>query len=111
MSHAINWNHQEFQAYLLLYCAHADFIESEDEKEAIKSRVSVDTYKHIHKEFDKDNDYQRLQKIVQAVEELGYNKSEIHSLISKTKQLFFSDGDFGVLEENMFRALKRILEA
>ena len=58
-----DWSSNEFHAYVLLYCAHADFIESDEEQEMIKSKVSQSDYIHIHKEFDEDNDYTSIQNI------------------------------------------------
>jgi len=103
------WTRVEFKTYLMLYCANADFIESEDEKDIIQSKVDKNILKHIHKEFDNDNDYQRLQKIIHTAERYGYTKDKAEELLSKLKILFFEDHNMGILEENMFRALKRLL--
>lgn len=103
------WSRVEFKTYLMLYCANADFIETEDEKEIIQSRVHKDILKHIHKEFDKDNDYQRIQKIVNTAERFGYTKDKVDELLSKLKELFFKDHDMDILEKNMFRGLKHLL--
>lgn len=62
-----NWSHEELKAYLLFYCANADYIETEEEIELIKSKVDMNTYKNIHSEFKRDNDYQQIQKIQTTV--------------------------------------------
>jgi len=104
------WSRMEFKTYLLLYCANADYIETEEEKEIIKSRVNKDILKNIHKEFDKDNDYQRMQKIVATAERFEYNHTQVDVLLDRMKHLFFPDGEeMGRLEENMFRGLKHLL--
>jgi len=108
-NHNTTWSKKEFKTYLMLLCANADFIESEDEKDIIKSKVNPDILKHIHKEFDADNDYQRLQKIINTSKRFGYSKDKADELLSKLKNLFFKDHNMGILEENMFRALKRLL--
>ncbi len=104
-----DWTRVEFKTYLLLYCANADYIESEEEKELIKSRVNKDILKRIHKEFDKDNDYQQIQKITDTAERFGYTNAKADELLNKMKDLFFSDEDMGELEQNMFRGLKHLL--
>ncbi len=110
VSYETDWTRNEFKAYLMLNCANADYIESEEEKELILSKVDKDTYKRIHKEFDKDNDYTRLQKIAHTAKRFGYSKDKADILLDKIKELFLTDHNLNVLEENMFRGLKRILE-
>ena len=104
------WSKVEFKTYLLLYCANADYVETEEEKELITSRVNKFLLKTIHKEFDKDNDYQRIQKIIHTANRYNYSHKETDILLEKMKELFFPEGqDMGTLEKNMFRGLKHLL--
>ncbi|RMA64478.1 hypothetical protein [Ulvibacter antarcticus] len=105
-----NWTRQELSAYLLLYCAHADFIESEKEVELIRSKVDKEHYKSIHEEFEIDNDYQSIQKIEAAIDRLGYNKEQIHDLVEEMKMLFHVDGEYDAAENALFTGLKHLLE-
>ena len=104
-----NWSDSEFHTYVLLHCAHADFIESNDEQELIKSKVSESEYKHIHKEFDNDSDYASLQKIMAAAKRLEYSSEDIDQLFSEIKELFLSDGMYDILEKNLMLGLKHLL--
>jgi len=104
-----NWTKNELKAYLLLYCANADFIESEEEKELIRSNINDEKFTEIQQQFENDNDFQRIQKIQSSVVELQYSPSEIDSLIEEIKNLFLSDGKYDLLEENIFLGLKRLL--
>ena len=104
-----NWTKKELKAYLLFYCANADFIETEEEKELIQSKIKEDKLNKIYKEFKNDNDYQRIQKIQSTIEDKEYSQSEIDSLILDITNLFLSDGKYDQLEENIFLGLKRIL--
>jgi hypothetical protein len=105
-----NWTKVEFKTYLLLYCANADYVETEEEKELLISRVDKDVLKKIHSEFNNDNDYQHIQKISHTAKRLGYTHKEVDVLLDKMKDLFFPKGhDMGTLEENMFRGLKHLL--
>ena len=104
-----NWTKPEFKAYLLLYCANADFIESTEEKEFIRRQVDEETFDKIHKEFDADNDYQSIQKIMLTAKRYNYSQDQINSLLEDIKKLFFSDGNFGTLERNLLVGLKRLL--
>ncbi len=106
---ATDWTHQELKAYMLLYCANADFIISKEEKEFIKNKVGAEEYKRIHREFEEDNDYQRIQKINAAIERLNYSKEEIDEAFQSIKDLFLADGETDILEENIYRGLKHLL--
>lgn len=105
-----DWTHQELKAYMLLYCAHADFIVTDEEKEYIKSKVSETEYKKIRREFEKDNDYQRIQKIHATIERFDFSKEEIDETFQSIKKLFLSDGEMDPLEENIYRGLKHLLK-
>ena len=104
------WNEQELKAYILLYCAFADFEENKYEKELILSSVDKEAYKEMHREFDLDNDYQRIQKIQHSLKTLDYSKKKIEKLEDKIMELFLADGKYDLLEENMNRLIKRLLE-
>lgn len=105
-----NWSHEELKAYMLLYCANADFNVSKEEKEYIKSRVGVEKYRKIHKEFEADNDYQRIQKIDAAIQRFDYSKEEIDEAFQSIKVLFLADGEMDILEQNILRGLKHLLQ-
>lgn len=105
-----NWTHKELKAYMLLYCAHADFIVSREEKDYIKSKVGAEEYEKIHYEFEKDNDYQQIQKINAAIERFDYSKEEIDEAFQSIKDLFLSDGEMDILEKNIYMGLKHLLK-
>ncbi len=105
-----DWSREEFKAYLMLNCANADYIETEDEKGIILSKVDKNTYKRIHKEFDNDNDYVRLQKLASTAKRFGYTKDKADILLDRMKKLFMQDHKMNAYEEFMYRGLKRILE-
>lgn len=104
-----NWTDKELKAYLLLYCAHADFNESENEKALIISKVGKDNYQHIHDEIEQDNDYVRIQKIKNSVQQHNYSDEQIERLIVEMKELFKADGE-DVLEQNLLIGLKHVLQ-
>ena len=104
-----HWTKEELVAYILLYTAHSNFDEANTEKNVIISKVDMQTFQKIHDEFDKDNDYQSLQKIIQGVKDHNYDADELQSLFTDIKTLFLSDGDYYIMERNMFLYLKKIL--
>lgn len=105
-----NWSREEFEAYLLFYAANADFIESNAEKKLIHSKVSETAYSKMHAEFEKDNDYNRIQKIIATVERFELSKEEIEVLLNEVAQLFEADGKIDILEREYFIGLKRLLK-
>ena len=105
-----NWSKSELRAYLLLYCANANFVKTKEETEQIKSKIDKDLFKSINKEFDGDNDYQSIQKIESTIERLHYNSEQIENLKDEIKALFLSDGNYDQMEKTMFFALNKILK-
>ena len=104
-----HWSKEELVAYILLYTAHSNFEEANTEKNVIISKVDMQTFQRVHDEFDNDNDYQSLQKIIQGIEEHQYSSKDLQSLFTDIKMLFLSDGEYDILERNMFLFLKKIL--
>lgn len=105
-----NWTKPEFKAYLLLYAANANYFESDDEKDVILNMVPVEMYKAIHKELDRDNDYQSIQKILYNIDKFSYSKEEMESLVKDIQQVFNADGQHDILEDNMLLALRKFLK-
>ncbi|MBT0608527.1 hypothetical protein [Aequorivita echinoideorum] len=105
-----NWSREELKAYILLYCAYANFTETKAEKDFIKQKVGDEKYKSVHREFDRDNDYQRIQKIQAGIERFDYSKDEIDRLFQNIKKLFLQDGEIDILEENIYRGLQHLLK-
>ena len=103
------WTRKEFKAYLLLYAAMANYIESPEENEFILSRVDGETYERIHQEIDLDNDFASIEKIRANYAECGYSGRDLEVLMKEIKDLLYSDGKFDILEENMMMWLNKIL--
>ncbi len=108
---SIDWTKDELLAYILLFAANADFKETANEQKLILSKVDIDTFLDIKEEFDNDNDYQGLKKIMTSLEQHHYGKDDIDILIEDIKVLFFVDDEYTVLEQNMLLALKRLFKA
>ncbi len=102
------WTKEELLAYTLIWCANADFTENEDEIEHILSKVSTETYNHIHEEFEADNDQQSIDKIIATLARLEYSEAEKAQIFDDMKEIFGADGEIDVLEHNLSRGLKHI---
>ncbi len=106
----IDWTREEFKAYILLYAAMANYVETPEEKEFILSKVGKDAYKRMHKQIDVDNDFTAIQKIKKAYDACGYSGDEdLENLLGELKALLHSDGEFDEMERNLLLWLDKIL--
>lgn len=105
-----NWSQEELHAYIMLYCAHADFVITHEEKDYIKNVIGKEKYRTIQKEFDMDNDYQQIQKIQATISRFNYSKDEIDRLFADIKTIFLVDGTMDILEQNIYRGLQNLLK-
>jgi hypothetical protein len=106
----LDWTRKEFEAYVLLYAAHCNFFESEEEQAYILSKVDQKTFHRIHTEVVIDADETNLDKIQQYISENKLNQEEKEALIRDIKNVFFADGFVDVLEKKVFSILKKIIE-
>ena len=105
-----NWTPDEFKAYVLIFCAHADCVETKEESDMIRSHVSNSGFKKIHEEFDHDNDYKSIQKIRHTIQRFQYSESQMDHLVAEIKELFLADGKLDIMESNLLLGLKRIIK-
>ena len=73
----IDWTRDELVAYILLFAANSDFKEDNKERNIIISKVDMDTFQEIHDEFNNDNDYQGIQKIMTSLRQHNYESEDI----------------------------------
>jgi len=109
MDNQTTWSKDEFKGYLLLYTAQSDYVEAAEEKALILSKVDQSVYDKMHQEIDKDNDYQRAQKIMSTIERLGYSDAEKNDLKKEIVALIMVDGKADILEKNMMMSLTKLI--
>ena len=105
-----NWSKNELVAYILLYVANADLHETNEEKDFIRTKVDNETFAAIHKEFDSDNDYQCIQKIIEGVKTHNYFRDDYAELFADIQLLLYADGEAGEMEEATLSFLRKILK-
>ena len=110
MNEDLNWTKEEFKAFLLLYAAQTNFIETQEEVEFIESRFSSEIINKIRKETNKLNDYQKSEIIVNQIKSNEYVQSDLDEILVEIKELYKSDGVFDSLEESMFSMLEKLLK-
>jgi hypothetical protein len=106
----VDWTRDELIAYILLFAANSDFKEDNKERNVIISKVDVYTFQEIHDEFNNDNDYQGIQKIMASLRQHNYEQDDVEILLADIKTLFFSDGKFNIQERNMLKCLNRLFK-
>lgn len=106
----LNWSKNEFQTYLLLYCASADISQTAEELHYIKDHIAKSDFKTIHNVFNNDTDNQSLTRIEQYVKEYNYSSEDIQSTMKEVKELFKIDGDYSLMEKHLFNIIKSILD-
>ena len=106
----IPWSKDEFLAYLLIYAAQINQIETEEEKEFIESRFDPKILKNIYKEINNDNDYQRIQKVMVYTYQENYLSQDLDHLLKEIKELLLCDGKFDATEQAFSHYLKKIFK-
>ena len=106
----LSWTKDEFLAYLIIYAAQINQIETEEEKEFIESRFDSKTLKKIYKEINSDNDYQRIQKVMVYTYQKNYLSHDLDILLKEIKELLLCDGRFDDTEQSLYYHLKKIFK-
>lgn len=105
------WKKEELKTYILIFSMNADFVETKEEVELIKSKTSESIFEAMYNEFQNDNDYESIQKIQNTVERLEYTQEQIQALFEEIKTLFKADGSYDILERNLTLGLKKVLKS
>ena len=103
------WTKPELHIYILLLCANADSNETEVEIEMIKSKVDPETFDKIYTEFKSDSEDVQFEKIDDNIQCHDYNNMELAKFRQEVHKIFFSDGKFMMMEQNLNRILDNIL--
>lgn len=104
-----NWTKKEFKAYVFLYAAQINFIETKEEQKLIMSKIGEKVYNSIHNEIVHDSDFDRVKKIENYLKSNSFSQEDKQKLIKEVKEVFFADGSVDFLEKNVFQFLKRVL--
>ncbi|GAL90102.1 sulfurtransferase [Jejuia pallidilutea] len=104
------WTKDELLAYILIYVSHSDLNESRKETAYILSRVDKNVYQRVYEQFEKDNDYQSIQNIIEAVNTHDYYRNDLADLFADIKLLAFADGGYNEMEKAVYSNLKKILK-
>ena len=106
----IPWSKDEFLAYLLIYAAQINQIETDEEKEFIESRFDSKLLKNVYNEIKNDNDYQRIQKVMVYTYQNNFLSQDLEDLLKEIKELLLCDGKFDVTEQALYHYLKKLFK-
>lgn len=106
----LDWTKREFEVYVLLYAAHCNYIEADEERKYILSKVNEVTFNKMHTEIVVESEHQNIEKIQQYLNENKYSISDRKDLINDIKEVFFADGTVDAIERKIFVLLKDILK-
>lgn len=104
-----NWTKTELKIYILLLCANADSIETFEELRIISTNVDEKSFDKIYNEFLRDSEEVRLEKIQDAIALHEYSHKELVGLKKEMHRIFFSDKNFGVMEQNLEKLLDSMI--
>ena len=104
-----HWTREEFVTFLLLYCADADMEYSESERAMIRSGISEAGLAEVEEEYHNLKDFEKIL-VIKAYQSKYYNSPEQKTeLLTMVERLFRADGDFDIMEHNLYRMLQKIL--
>lgn len=104
-----HWTKAELQIYILLLCANADSVETEEEIALIRSKTDKATFEKMYQEFSGDSEEDSLEKIQDNLALHEYSHKEIAELRREMFEVFFSDKKFSMMENTLDKILDNIL--
>ncbi len=104
-----HWKKTELQIYVLLLCANADSMETDEEINLIKSKTDPDTFNKMYKEFISDTLDESLEKIQQNIYKHYYSHMELIEFRKEVNAVFLSDKKIHQMERNLDRILDNII--
>ncbi len=103
-----SWSEEKFKAYVMVYAAQTDHVETEDEKDYLESNFDKSLLKEVYKEINQDNDFNRIQKIMSFVKSSNYSENSLKDLLVKIKKMYMCDGNFGSAEQLVYSSLQKL---
>lgn len=104
-----HWSKTELQIYILLHCANADSVETEEEMDLIKSKTDAGTFEKLYKEYSDDSEDESLEKIRLNVHFHHFTDMELMEFRKEISEVFLSDKKLTMMERNLDRILDNVL--
>ena len=104
------WSYDQFKAYLLIFAAESNQVITKEEKDYIEAQFDSLLIKTVQKEINKDNDFQRIQKIMAYIEQNNLSKTDLDELLKEIHTVYHSDGKFDLVEQGVFQFLEKLFQ-
>ena len=104
------WSYDQFKAYLLIFAAESNQVITTEEKDYIEAQFDSLLIKTVQKEINKDNDFQRIQKIMAYIEQNNLSKTDLDELLKEIHTVYQSDGKFDTVEQGVFQFLEKLFK-
>ena len=106
----LTWSYNEFKAYILIFAAESNQVITEEEKDLIEDQFDPLLIKTVQREINRDNDFQRIQKIMAYIEQNNLTKTDLDALLNEIHAVFQSDGKFDSIERGVFQFLEKLFK-
>ncbi len=104
------WSYDQFKAYLLIFAAESNQVITKEEKDYIEAQFDSLLIKVVQKEINKDNDFQRIQKIMAYIEQNNLSKTDLDELLKELHTIYQSDGTFDLVEQGVFQFMEKLFK-
>ena len=104
------WSYDQFKTYLLIFAAESNQVITKEEKDYIEAQFDSLLIKTVQKEINKDNDFQRIQKIMAYIEQNNLSKTDLDELLKEIHTIYQSDGKFDPVEQGIFQFLEKLFK-
>lgn len=104
-----NWSKHELKIYILLLCAQADAVQSQEEINLIKAKTDNETFNSLYQEFKMDDEDTSILKIETSVGRHQFSHMELSDLKKEIHELFNSDDKFSAAERYLSKILDNIV--
>ncbi|HMQ07294.1 MAG TPA: hypothetical protein PKC30_08330 [Saprospiraceae bacterium] len=105
----LTWNYEEFLCFLLLHASYVDMEFSEEEKMKLNEKFGPDLVAKMHDILYKMSDYETLETILAYKGVYFPTIDQKNEIMNSIKKLFFADGDYSIMEREMFRFLEKLM--
>ena len=104
------WSYDQFKTYLLIFAAESNQVITKEEKDYIEAQFDSLLIKTVQNEINKDNDFQRIQKIMAYIEQNNLSKTDLDGLLKEIHTVYQSDGKFDSVEQGVFQFLEKLFK-
>ena len=103
------WTREEFVTFLLLYCADADMECTDNERAMIRAGIDEAGLLAVETEYKDLKDFEKILVIESYQSRYFSDEIQKKELLKIMERLFKADGEFDIMEHNLYRMLQKLL--